>query len=80
MSLRFKAVVDGEAAANYCVIALAGVNNVRFADLHDECWVGATGAAPDTTKLTAIQWQIVTNDAAATPFDFCIEDIFVITE
>jgi hypothetical protein len=80
VTLRFKAVVEGQDGANYCTAVVSGANNVRFAELYDECWLGSTGETPDLTQLTALQWQVVTNDVTATPFDFCIEDLFVITE
>ena len=76
-AMRFKVKVDGD-ASDYCVPITPGVNNVRFDNLHENCWLGSTGPTPDPTGLTAIQWQVTTNDISATPYHFCVENLSAI--
>jgi hypothetical protein len=43
------------------------------------CWA-AESATPDPTRIEALYWQIVTNDATAYDFGFCIEDLVALTD
>jgi hypothetical protein len=53
--------------------------SVEFAlsDMHQNCWA-AGGALPDTASLSAIEWQITTNENAPVDFDFCIENLHAV--
>jgi hypothetical protein len=77
--LRFNATTPTE--TTYCLNALvAGPNTVTLGTLTQDCYATPPGAAlPAGTALQAIQWQVATVLDATTPFDFCIENLTVIT-
>ena len=78
-SLRFK--VESPGAIEYCTppatkMITTGANTVLFSDLRTECWT--TGGNPGDMGKASIQkiaWQVVTNDKATVPFDFCVSNI-----
>lgn len=78
-SLRFKVE---NAAGEYCNPAAkpikAGDNTIMLTDLISACWKPVAGAPTgDSAKasLIKIAWQVVTNDKATVPFDFCVSNI-----
>ena len=75
--LRFNVLVAGEPDNNYCkrITAETGMaNEFRWSDLQLNCWA-AEPVNPDATKIEAVHWQIVTNQSAAYPYDFCVSNI-----
>jgi hypothetical protein len=46
-----------------------------FTSLHQNCWDGPTGAAPNTGALEAIHWAVVTNMTMGYSFQFCISNL-----
>lgn len=75
--LRFKAKVAGD-DADYCTSITEGGQAIEFIDLKKSCWMSEAGAV-DTTNIEAVQWQVYTDAAGPTPFDFCISNIHAIT-
>jgi hypothetical protein len=82
-SLRFKVE---NSAGEYCNPAAkpikAGDNTIMLSDLISACWKPVAGAPTgDSAKasLIKIAWQVVTNDKATVPFDFCVSSIRAIT-
>jgi hypothetical protein len=76
-SLRFKVE---DAAGEYCTPPAkpvkVGPNTFMFADLIKECWkAGGATAEAAKTGIIKIAWQVVTNDKAAVPFDYCVKDV-----
>ncbi|RYZ06678.1 MAG: hypothetical protein EOO73_15380 [Myxococcales bacterium] len=80
-SLRFK-VESGtpDAPVEYCTptakAVKLGENSYLFSDLLTECW--KTGGMPATgakNALYKIAWQVVTNDKATVPFDYCVSNV-----
>jgi hypothetical protein len=64
----------------YCTSIKAGANTVMLSSLDLQCYNTPPGAAlTSATMLQAIQWQVVTAPDAATPFNFCIENLTAIT-
>jgi len=43
------------------------------------CWQAGGAPLPPTALLRSIQWQVSTTDTAATPFNFCVENLTAIT-
>ncbi len=76
--LRFKVEnASGEFCTPAAVPILEGPNTILFTDVVSECWTTG-GNSPSVTGLTKIAWQVVTNDSAAVPFDFCVSNIVAI--
>jgi hypothetical protein len=82
-ALRFKVE---NAAGEYCNPAAkpikAGDNTVMLSDLISACWKPVAGAPTGESakaSLIKIAWQVVTNDKATVPFDFCVSNIRAIT-
>jgi hypothetical protein len=83
-SLRFK-VDDGSTTVEYCTgeetPIKAGENTVMFDQLRTKCWekkasqMAPMFATAIQSKVVKIAWQVVTKDAAAIPFDFCVNNI-----
>jgi hypothetical protein len=77
--LRFKATFyDGTTVnSDYCVNAAAGPNTFRLDQIVNQCYQGGLGAPalPATAPLQALQWQVATDVAATTPFNFCVENL-----
>jgi hypothetical protein len=80
-SLRFK-VEGGTAAApvEYCTPTAKsvklGANSFLFSDLITECWkTGGMNAETAKSGIVKIAWQVVTNDKATVPFDYCVSDV-----
>jgi hypothetical protein len=75
VSMRF--VVD-DPSGQYCTGTaqplLPGGNTVLFSELMRECWTGF-GEPPDTSAITKIAWQVVTNASSETPFDYCVSNV-----
>jgi hypothetical protein len=46
-------------------------------DMHQNCWA-AGGALPNTTSLSALEWQVTSNITAPVDFDFCIENLHAV--
>ena len=66
----------------YCIddIPTAGATQVQLTAAVTDCFAPGTGTPyPSGTALEAIQWQVVTDVAASTPFDFCIENLTALT-
>jgi hypothetical protein len=82
LGMRFKVEND---STEFCTPSAktlkSGPNALYFngTDLVSECWTTGGMPAP-RTGLIKIAWHVVTNASAAIPFDFCIEDIRVLTE
>lgn len=88
VSLRFK-IDSGDGTEEYCTGAETpiklGANTVKFDQLRTKCWEPLS-KQPTPAKGTAIQskvvkiaWQVVTNQASAVPFDFCVANIRALT-
>jgi hypothetical protein len=76
-ALRFNAV--GANGTTYCGNLAAGANTVTLSMLRAACYDMVPGEAlPAGTALEAVQWQVVTNEMAATPFNFCIDNLTAI--
>jgi hypothetical protein len=80
-SLRFK-VEGGTAAApvEYCTptakAVKLGENSYMFSDLITECWkAGGMTAEMAKSGVMKIAWQVVTNDKATVPFDYCVSNL-----
>ena len=78
-ALRFKVE---NSAGEYCNPAAkpikAGDNTIMLTDLISACWKPVAGAPTgDGAKasLIKIAWQVVTNDKATVPFNFCVSNI-----
>lgn len=84
-NLRFKTTfpsAPGSTAAStqeFCtpMSSLVPAGNVYTVSINQqtlECW--APGGMPfSANELLSVQWQIVTNETAAVPFDFCISNL-----
>jgi hypothetical protein len=73
-ALRFNAI--GADGVTYCGNLAAGANTVNLSMLRATCYDMVPGAALAAgTQLEAIQWQVVTNETAATPFNFCVDNL-----
>jgi hypothetical protein len=58
-----------------------GTNTIMFSALHSQCYNATPGAAlPDTAMLASLKWQVATVVTAATPFNFCIENLKAIVQ
>jgi len=76
----------------YCAtIGAAGTHTVLLdgtaaagtdqAALHQACYATPPGGVlPATALLDSIQWQVATNETAATPFNFCVTNLQVVTQ
>ena len=74
-TIRVKYQVAGSAAIDYCTeVAVPGTHAVLFADTIASCWQ-AGGAPPSPTSISAIQFQVVSNQVAAKSFNFCVDSI-----
>lgn len=67
----------------YCFDHLpGGEQTVLFSQARQNCWEATSTVTPTALQknnLRAIQWQIPTQYAYATPFDFCVYDLTPIT-
>jgi hypothetical protein len=80
--LRFT-VISG--TNSYCqnLTATAGTpitTTLSSPQLIQACWMEGGAQLPPTATLESIQWQVVTNQTAAVPFDFCIEDLTAVVQ
>jgi hypothetical protein len=76
-SLRFKVE---DATGEYCTPPAKpvklGNNTFMFSDLMTQCWkAGGTSAEGAKSAIIKIAWQVVTNDKAAVPFDYCVSNV-----
>jgi hypothetical protein len=76
-SLRFKVE---DSSGEYCTPPAKpvklGNNTFLFSDLMTECWkAGGTSAEGAKSGIIKIAWQVVTNDKAAVPFDYCVSNV-----
>jgi hypothetical protein len=78
-SLRFKIE---DAAGEFCTPSTKpvklGANTFMFEDLIKECWkptATAANAASAKAAILKIAWQVVTNDKATIPFDYCVANV-----
>jgi hypothetical protein len=76
-ALRFQASA-GEAGPTYCGTIAAGPNSVQLGTLVTECYQAGGTPLPATAGIQSLQWQVVTVVDAATPFDFCIDNLTAI--
>jgi hypothetical protein len=51
----------------------------RIDELTQNCWTPG-GPTPIPTSLQALEWQITTKEAAATDFDYCIENLHAVID
>ena len=77
VSLRFKVE---DATGEYCTPPAkpvkVGANSFMFSDLMTQCWkAGGTSAEGAKAGIIKIAWQVVTNDKAAVPFDYCVSNV-----
>jgi hypothetical protein len=82
-AMRFQAqFFDGSTISKdpYCTTAVkSGPNTIMLNSLTLACYNTPPGAPlPTSALLQAIQWQVVTATMAATPFNFCIENLTAI--
>jgi len=78
--LRFNVLVAGEPDNNYCApINTESNNEFRWDDLRLSCWA-PEDETPDATKIQAVHWQIVTRESVAYDFDFCLDNLHVLTD
>ena len=84
----FRFLINDMANNQYCSPPAKGIkkgpNTFKLADLIEECWLAtpkATDLKGDTAanNIVKIAWQVVTNDSATVPFNFCIDSIEALT-
>jgi hypothetical protein len=68
----------------FCINNVPGCANgcsveYRIDELTQNCWTPG-GPLPAATRLAALEWQITTQAGAATPFDYCIENIHALVD
>ncbi len=74
-TIRVKYQVAGNEATDYCKeVSVPGTHSVLFSDATASCWQ-AGGASPSPTSVSAIQFQVVSNEVAAKSFDFCVDSL-----
>ncbi|HKO89602.1 MAG TPA: hypothetical protein VJU61_00525 [Polyangiaceae bacterium] len=87
-SLRFIVTFQDGAGANtgdpYCrpITATSGTpvtETLANGSIIQACWQAGGAPLPPTAALRSLQWQVSTNEMAATPFNFCIENLTAIT-
>lgn len=58
-------------------VVTPGENEFAFEDLRARCWASPGGPSATTVKTMIVKlvWQVVSNDKAQVPFDFCISNV-----
>jgi hypothetical protein len=76
--VRVNLTMPGVADSSFVEASVPGTTSVAIAKAKQGSWV--TSKTPlDPTKIEAIQFQVFTNAASPTPFDFCVNAIRVVT-
>jgi hypothetical protein len=65
---------------NYCTNIVNGPNTIMFSQVINQCYQAGGTALPATVQLAALKWQVATVTTAATPFNFCIDNLKAITQ
>lgn len=72
--IRINLTMPGVADSNFVDATVPGTTTFSIADAKEGSWV--TSKTPlDPTQVEAMQFQVFTNAAAATPYDFCVDAI-----
>lgn len=77
--IRINLTMPGVADANFVDAKVPGTTTFNVADAKQGTWV-KNKVPLDPTKVEALQFQVFTNAASATPFDFCVDAIRVISD
>jgi len=76
--IRINLTMPGVADSNFVDAKVPGTTTFSLTDAKQGTWV--TSKVPlDATKVEALQFQVFTNAATATPYDFCIDAIRAIS-
>lgn len=77
--IRINLTMPGIADSNFVDAKVPGTTTFNLAEPKQGTWV--TSKVPlDATKVEALQFQVFTNAATATPYDFCIDAIRAISD
>jgi hypothetical protein len=77
--IRINLTMDGVGDSNFIAAPIPGTTTFKLSQVKQGSWV--TSKTPlDPTKIMAMQFQVYTNAASTTPFDFCINAIRAVTE
>ena len=77
--IRINLTMPGLADSSFVDAQIPGTTTFAIGDAKQGSWV--TAKTPlDPTKVEAIQFQVFTNAASPTPYDFCVDAIRVLTE
>jgi hypothetical protein len=72
--------VDGS-GTEYCKqVCATGTQSLLLSDAHASCWNGTSGATPNRTNLTLLEFHIPSSASGDVTFDFCIDDIIAIKD
>jgi hypothetical protein len=77
--LRINLTMPGVGDSNFVDAKVPGTTTFALADAKQGSWV-MVKTPLDPSKVEALQFQVFTNAASATPYDFCIDAIRVLTE
>jgi len=73
---RIKFKVAGE-TADYCASLRPGLNTIPLDTITKECWTPGGDPIAADASVEALQFQVLTNDGADTPFDFCVNNLSI---
>lgn len=77
--IRINLTMPGVGDSNFVDAKVPGTTTFALADAKQGSWV-MVKTPLDPTKVEALQFQVFTNAASPTPYDFCIDAIRVLTE
>ncbi|HEX2871067.1 MAG TPA: hypothetical protein VHP33_07425 [Polyangiaceae bacterium] len=77
--IRINLTMPGVGDSNFVDAKVPGTTTFALPDAKQGNWV-MVKTPLDPTKVEALQFQVFTNAASATPYDFCIDAIRVLTE
>jgi hypothetical protein len=77
--IRINLTMPGVTDSNFVDAKVPGTTTFNLADAKQGTWV-KDKVPLDPTKVEALQFQVFTNAASATPFDFCIDAIRAISD
>lgn len=72
--IRINLTMPGVTDSSFVDAKVPGTTTFNLADAEQGTWV-TSKVALDATKVEALQFQVFTNAATATPYDFCIDAI-----
>jgi hypothetical protein len=77
--IRINLTMPGVADSSYVDAVVPGTTTFAIADAKQGTWVEAKNPL-DPTRLEALQFQVFTTAGGATPYDFCVSAIRVLTD